>query len=208
MAFVRGRKVLDEFAQLVFQDGQPHVVGTDAEVEYKFKPRNACCTSARRLLAVAAVALMIFWLVWDVNKKELNGMVSGISETYVITSQPAAGQDELMTTCICTYNNSALLGAPVGRLELVLGISEGAVLADVFLPFCGGSKSLAAMTTMANVSDEVRAMVQAAPSSYCEIIMRRGLRHPSTASNLSRAAWRVARLSDVAGASFPYGLSN
>ena len=78
MTFQKAASAVDKFAQILLEDGQLYISGTETEVQCRYQPRNSCMVAIRRFVALASLLAMITWLVWNVTQKDLNGLVPGI----------------------------------------------------------------------------------------------------------------------------------
>ena len=125
-------------------------------------------------------------------------MKVAIRDTYVISAEVFSGSTDVepaaqssTRTCVCSYNDSAFFEAPTASLQT----KESIKIPDVFLNYCNHDESL----VLPDSSTPAGEFVFDVLAEYCYLVTNLNIRAPLTATQLSPAAWTVARLSQAAG---------
>lgn len=174
--------------------------GTDNQVElpveHDFESKHKCIKVLRRIWLVVTILGMFAWLVVDITRTELDGLVPGLRDSFVISAAPVNGSlahNEVLEMCTCSFrpdiavgNDSASYAQQGPYSKLVAANHTSEVLgASLFLRYCN-------KTLLPRNTPEGRYLAAQIHELFYKLYDMR-LTAPTTPIKLSQETWRAAR---------------
>jgi hypothetical protein len=160
------------------------------DIEQEFRARNAKIVPViRRIWAGLCLVGIFIWLFLDIFLPGAGGLVPGLRDNYVINAQPLDSSGSKTTIiCSCTYESSRFYSHP--PYTVLAKNKDADALPDIntFLGYCSSPDF-----NVSQLTPDTNSFLLNALQQYVFRVTLMRIPAPTTATQLSREGWTVAR---------------
>lgn len=164
-------------------------------VKHEFYTKSKSMEMIRRIWLIVTILGMVTWLVVDITRTELDGLVPGLRDSYVISAAPVNGglsRNETLEVCTCSFRPEIGAGDNSARFAIqgpysTIGATNTSISpgASIFLGYCN-------KTLLPPDTPERRYLRAQIHELFYKLYDMR-LTAPATPNKLSHDTWRAAR---------------